>query len=74
MSRLPQVRPRQVVSVLKRKGFVDAGYDGSHRILVQEERDLQTSVPIHPGDVGRGLLKKILRQAEISEEEFRKLL
>lgn len=74
MSRLPQVRPRQVVNALKRRGFVDGGYDGSHRILVDEERDLQTSVPVHPGDVGRGLLKKILKQAEITEEEFRKLL
>ena len=74
MSRLPQVRPRQVVNALKHIGFVDGGYDGSHHILVDEKRNLQTSVPIHPGDIGRGLLKKILRQVEISEEDFRKLL
>lgn len=74
MARLPQVRPREVINALKRRGFVDGGYDGSHRILVDEKRDLQTSVPMHPGDVGRGLLKKILKQADISEEEFRKLL
>lgn len=74
MSRLPQVRPRQVVSALKRKGFVDVGQEGSHRFLIDEKRDLQTSVPMHPGDVGRGLLKKILREAGISEEEFRELL
>jgi predicted RNA binding protein YcfA (HicA-like mRNA interferase family) len=74
MSRLGQVRPRELVSALKRFGFVEAGQIGSHRILVDEERDLQTSVPMHPGDVGRGLLKKILKQVGLSEEQFRKLL
>lgn len=74
MSRLPQVRPREFINALKRKGFRYVKQEGSHYILVDERRDLQTSVPIHPGDIGRGLLKKILRQAEISEEEFRELL
>lgn len=33
-----------------------------------------TSVPIHPGDVDRGLLKKIIKQADLSESDFRDLL
>jgi predicted RNA binding protein YcfA (HicA-like mRNA interferase family) len=74
MSRLGQVRPRELISALKRFGFVEAGQIGSHRILVCEERDLQTSVPMHPGDIGRGLLKKILKQVGLSEDQFRKLL
>jgi predicted RNA binding protein YcfA (HicA-like mRNA interferase family) len=33
------------------------------------------TIPIHPGqDVGRGLLRKILRDAEFSREEFLGLL
>ena len=74
MSRLPQVNPRKLVSALKKAGFKEYDQNGSHLILVDEERDLQTSVPIHSGDIGRGLLKKILKQAGLSEEEFRKLL
>ncbi len=74
MSRLPQVRPQELINALRRKGFVYVKQIGSHRILVDEKRDLQTSVPIHPGDVGRGLLKKILKQAGLSEDEFRKPL
>jgi predicted RNA binding protein YcfA (HicA-like mRNA interferase family) len=31
-------------------------------------------VPMHPGDLNRSLLKKILKQIGWSEEEFRKLL
>jgi predicted RNA binding protein YcfA (HicA-like mRNA interferase family) len=68
------VRPRELINALKRNGFVETEQIGSHRILIDEKRDLQTSVPMHPGDVGRGLLKKILKQAELTEDEFRKLL
>ena len=74
MSRLPQVNYRKVISALKRAGFVEHNQIGSHLIFVNEEENLQTSVPIHSGDIGRGLLKKILKQAQISEEEFRELL
>ncbi|HEY4480384.1 MAG TPA: type II toxin-antitoxin system HicA family toxin [Candidatus Paceibacterota bacterium] len=74
MSRLPQVNYRKVISALKRAGFEEYNQIGSHLILVNEAENLQTSIPIHSGDIGRGLLKKILKQAKISEEEFRKLL
>jgi hypothetical protein len=33
-----------------------------------------TSVPMHPGDMSRSLLKKILKQVGWSEEQFRKRL
>jgi len=74
VTRLPQVNPRKLVNALKKAGFEEYDQKGSHLILVDEEKNLQTSVPIHSGDVGRGLLKKILKQAGISEEEFRELL
>lgn len=74
MSRLPQVNARELVSALKRAGFEEYDQIGSHLILVNEEEDLQTSVPIHSGDIGRGLLKKILKQAGLTEEEFRDIL
>jgi len=74
MNRLRQVTPRELVATLKRAGFVEDNQEGSHLILVHEEHDLQTSVPMHTGDIGRGLLKKILKQAGLSEEEFKKFL
>ena len=33
-----------------------------------------TAVPMHPGDVHRGTLRRILTQAELTEEQFRELL
>lgn len=74
MGRLKQIKPRELVNALKRAGFEECDQNGSHLILVDEENDLQTSVPMHTGDVGRGLLKKILKQAKLTEEEFKELL
>ncbi|GMV99560.1 MAG: hypothetical protein AMXMBFR84_06990 [Candidatus Hydrogenedentota bacterium] len=35
----------------------------------------RTTVPVHQGqDIGRGLLRKILREIEITPEEFARLL
>ena len=47
---------------------------GSHLRLFNPTSEHQTEIPMHPGDVPRGLLKAILKQAGISEDEFRKLL
>jgi len=74
MGRLKQIKPRELVKALKQVGFEEYNQRGSHLILVNEERDLQTSVPIHTGDIGRGLLKKILKQVKLTEEEFKELL
>jgi len=59
---------------LKHAGFVEDGQRGSHLYLWNEEKKLVTSVPIHSRDVKRSLLKQIIRQADLTEEEFRKLL
>lgn len=74
MSRLPNVNARKAVRALKRAGFVEDGQRGSHLYFWHERKRLLTSVPIHPGDIKRSLLKQIIRQAGLSEEEFRKLL
>ena len=59
---------------MKHAGFVEDGQRGSHLYLWNEEKKLVTSVPIHSRDVKRSLLKQIIRQADLTEEEFRKLL
>ena len=74
MNRLKQIKARELVRALKQAGFVEDNQEGSHLILVDERRNIQTSVPMHAGDIGRGLLKKILKQARLTEEEFKKLL
>jgi len=74
MGRLRQIKPRELVNALKQAGFEEFSQSGSHLILVDEDRDLQTTIPMHTGDIGRGLLKKILKQAKLTEEKFAELL
>jgi predicted RNA binding protein YcfA (HicA-like mRNA interferase family) len=74
MSRLPMVTAREAVRALKSSGFVDHHQRGSHLYLWNPEKKLMVSIPMHAGDLDRGLLKLILKQAQLTEEEFRALL
>lgn len=74
MSRLPNVKPRELVSALKQAGFIEHHQKGSHLYLWHPEKRRMTSVPMHPGDVNRGLVRAIIKQAELTEEEFLELL
>lgn len=72
--RLPAVRPRQVVRVLERRGWRLDRTSGSHQVFVHDVIRHPVVVPMHAKDIGRGLLVRILQDAEISREEFLKLL
>ena len=74
MTRLPNLRPKQVVRALTRAGFVVDHQTGSHAILYSEGTGLRTVVPLHSGDLPRWLLKQIIKQAGMSEAEFQELL
>ena len=74
MSRLPNLNARKVIRALKRAGFVENGQEGSHLYFWNAASRLETSVPLHSGDLRRSLMKAIIRQAGLSEDEFRKFL
>jgi predicted RNA binding protein YcfA (HicA-like mRNA interferase family) len=72
MPKLPILRPGQVVQALERAGFVRVRQRGSHLRL--KRGNLAVTVPIHPGDLSMNVLRSILRQAHLSDEEFLSLL
>ena len=74
MTRLPQIDAARLIRALKRAGFVEHEFRGSHLTLKHPTKDLRTTVPKHSGDLDRGLMKAILKQAGLTEDEFRKLL
>ena len=74
MSRLPTVKPRQVVRALKRAGFEEHHQRGSHLYLRHPETRRMTTVPMHPGDLPHGTLRAILSQTGVTVEEFLELL
>jgi predicted RNA binding protein YcfA (HicA-like mRNA interferase family) len=72
MPKLPILKPRQVIAALEKAGFRQVRQKGSH---VQLKRgNLLVTVPNHPGDLNPNVLKSILRQAQMSLEEFETLL
>ena len=74
MPQLPILKSREVIAALERAGFVVVRQKGSH-VRLQHEDGRVVTVPVHPGqDIGRGLLRKILRDAELSRDEFVDLL
>jgi predicted RNA binding protein YcfA (HicA-like mRNA interferase family) len=68
MPKLPTLRPRQAIAALEKAGFRQVRQRGSH---VQLKRgNLLVTVPNHPGELNPQVLRSILRQAQMSVEEF----
>lgn len=60
---------RELLRFLRKHGYEEKRQKGSHRILTHPSRSM-LSVPIHSGDVPRGLFLRILKDAGFSEEDF----
>ncbi len=70
MTRLPRLKGKEVVRALERAGFIVDRTRGSH-VRLKHSHGRATSVPVHPGEViGPGLLRSILRDVEMSVEDF----
>ena len=73
MSKLPQVSGRDCVSALEKAGFVQKRQHGSHIILRRDDPFAQLVVPDHK-ELDRGTLRAIIRQANLTIEQFNALL
>jgi predicted RNA binding protein YcfA (HicA-like mRNA interferase family) len=72
MSKLPVIKPKEVINALKKAGFVEIRTKGSHVHL--KKVNLLVTVPFHNKDLEFRTLKSILRQSKLTAEELRKLL
>jgi predicted RNA binding protein YcfA (HicA-like mRNA interferase family) len=70
--RLPVLKPREVLRALLRAGFVIHHQAGSHAQLRHPQNaHLRVTIPRHDRfDLPLPVLKSILRQAEMTVEEF----
>ena len=64
---MPKVK--ELLRFLRAHGYEETRQKGSHRILKHPDRAM-LSVPVHSGDVPRGLFLRILKDAGFSEEDF----
>ena len=72
MSKIPSLNGRVVISTLMKDGYFIVRQKGSH-VRLHHANKKPVTVP-HHSSIGKGLLKKILRDAELSISDFQKLL
>ena len=72
MSKLTIIPSKDMVKLLKNLGFDEIRQKGSHKNF--RHKDGRTTViPFHGEDLGRGLIRKILKDIELSVNEYEKL-
>jgi predicted RNA binding protein YcfA (HicA-like mRNA interferase family) len=74
MSKFSAITGKQLISALKKIGFVVIRIKGSHHFLKHKD-GRTTVVPVHSGEtLGPGLMAHILRDCDMSREELQDLL
>jgi predicted RNA binding protein YcfA (HicA-like mRNA interferase family) len=72
MSKLPtDVRGEEAIKAFETFGFVLVRERGSHKILKKDGHRFLLSVPCHKGEcLGQGLLRSLIRAADVSVSDF----
>ena len=73
MTKLPSISGRECIKALEKAGFYLKRQEGSHIILRRDDSFAQVVVPDH-NELDRGTLRAIIRQVNLSVDEFEKLL
>ena len=74
MSKIPGLTGAKLIKALKKTGFEDIRTKGSHHFL-KHIYGRMTTVPVHRGEtIGVGLLRKIMRDDDLSGDELIDLL
>lgn len=73
MAKLPRnIKPQQLIKFLVKLGFETGKGRGSH-IRLSHPDGRWTQAAVHPGPVPVGTLRKIIRQADITDEQLKEL-
>ena len=70
MSKIPAVKPRQIIRFLEQNGFVLDHMSGSHGIYYHQGSRRRAVVPQHNRDLPKGTLMSLLREAGFTREEL----
>ncbi len=74
MSHLPGIRARDLIKILEKLDFEAVRQKGSH-LFFKHNDGRTTIVPMHSGEeISRGLLRQILREIDLTPEEFLDLI
>jgi predicted RNA binding protein YcfA (HicA-like mRNA interferase family) len=72
MAHFGAIKRADLIRNLKRLGFSGPLPGGAHQYMVKENLKVWIPNP-HQGDIGVGLLRRVLQQAGISREEWENL-
>ena len=71
MPKLVPVTPRRMIKILKYLGFEEIRIKGSHHFFINQISKKSTTIPVHSNEVlGIGILKMILRDIDLSVDEY----
>lgn len=73
MSKLPVVSGKECIKALEKIGFMIFRQRGSHITMVRENPKCQVTIPNHK-TVAKGTLRAMIRQVDLSVDEFIELL
>ncbi|MGB8985690.1 MAG: type II toxin-antitoxin system HicA family toxin [Candidatus Sulfotelmatobacter sp.] len=68
MTKLPALKPRQVIHFLEQSGFVLDHSSGSHFVFYHPATRRRAVVPNHNRDLPKGTLMSLLREAGFTRE------
>jgi len=75
MPKLPRITAKKILAALLRSGFYVHHQTGSHANLRHHSRQhLRIVIPIHGRELAPKTIKSIIVQAELTVEQFLKLL
>ncbi len=69
MPKLVPITPKKMVKILVKLGFEKRDAEGSH-LFFRHADGRTTVVSMHTKDIGRGLLRKILSDVQLTVEEY----
>ena len=72
MPRFGPIKRRDLIRNMKSFGFEGPFSGGRHQFMIKDDITVRIPNP-HERDIGRDLLKRILRQAKISKAKWEKL-
>lgn len=62
--------PKELIRILESNGFVLKRIRGSHHVFTNKTSGKITVVPVHKGDLPRGTLHAILKQAGLDQNDL----
>lgn len=73
MTKFPLISGKNLVRLLRKTGFYVSHIEGSHHIMRHPD-GRRVVVPVHKNeDLQRALIKAILRQAKVTEQDYLQL-